>query len=93
MIDQELISIAGEYWFGGQFSLYFDPRGTKISFDDHGGKAYFFFFFYSQFKNEERNIYCDKSDDTIEIFLSRMQDLSIKYACYLKLKFDNQELK
>lgn len=29
----------------------------------------------------------------IEIFLSRMQDLLIKYARYLKLRFDNQELK
>lgn len=93
MIDQELISIAGEYWFGGQFSLYFDPRGTEISHSMIMEERLIFFFFYSQFKNEERNIYCDKSDDTIEIFLSRMQDLSIKYACYLKLKFDNQELK
>lgn len=96
MIDQELISIAGEYWFGGQFSLYFDPRGTEISHFMIMEERLVFFFFYflvSLKIKREREIYCDKSDDMIEIFLSRMQDLLIKYACYLKLRFDNQELK
>lgn len=77
--------------------MYFDPRGTEIShFMIMEERLVFFFVFYflvSLKIKREREIYCDKSDDMIEIFLSRMQDLLIKYACYLKLRFDNQELK
>lgn len=76
--------------------MYFDPRGTEISHFMIMEERLVFFFFYflvSLKIKREREIYCDKSDDMIEIFLSRMQDLLIKYACYLKLRFDNQELK